>query len=73
MLDRKNDKEKLTDATIKILQGQEEIDDNQKYNNNLKKLFEGYIQDDNLSGLIELLISIIPEEKLLSILSQCNN
>ena len=35
MISRKNNKEKLTEATIKILQGQEEIDNKQNYNEQL--------------------------------------
>ena len=73
MISRKNNKEKLTEATIKILQGQEEIDNKQNYNEQLTKVIESYIQDDNLTELMNLFISIIAEDEILELLSQCNN
>lgn len=73
MISRKNNKEKLTEATIKILQGQEEIDNKQNYNEKLKKVVESYVQDNNLTELMDLFISIIAEDEILEILSQCDN
>lgn len=73
MISRKNNKEKLTEATIKILQGQEEIDNKQNYNEKLKKVVESYVQDNNLTELMDLFISIIAEDEILELLSQCDN
>ena len=73
MISRKNNKEKLTEATIKILQGQEEIDNKQNYNEKLTKVVESYVQDNNLTELMDLFISIIAEDEILEILSQCDN
>ena len=73
MISRKNNKEKLTEATIKILQGQEEIDNKQNYNEKLTKVIESYVQDNNLTELMDLFISIIAEDEILEFLSQCDN
>ena len=73
MISRKNNKEKLTEATIKILQGQEEIDNKQNYNEKLTKVIESYVQDNNLTELMDLFISIIAEDEILELLSQCDN
>lgn len=73
MISRKNNKEKLTEATIKILQGQEEIDNKQNYNEQLTKVVESYVQDNNLTELMDLFISIIAEDEILELLSQCDN
>lgn len=73
MISRKNNKEKLTEATIKILQGQEEIDNKQNYNEKLTKVVESYVQDNNLTELMDLFISIIAEDEILELLSQCDN
>lgn len=75
MISRKNDKEKLTEATIKMLQGQEEIEvtDKEDYNNKLTKVVECYVQDNNLTELIDLFVSMITEDELLEILSQCDS
>jgi len=73
MISRKNNKEKLTEATIKILQGQEEFDNKQNYNEKLTKVVESYVQDNNLTELMDLFISIIAEDEILEILSQCDN
>ena len=73
MISKKNDKEKLTEATIEMLQGQEEIDNKQNYNKQLTKLVENYVQDNNLSELMDLLISIVSEDEILEFLSQCDN
>ena len=73
MISRKNNKEKLTEATIKILQGQEEFDSKQNYNKQLTKVIESYVQDNNLTELMDLFISIIAEDEILEILSQCDN
>ena len=73
MISRKNNKEKLTEATIKILQGQEEFDNKQNYNEKLTKVVESYVQDNNLTELMDLFISIISEDEILEILSQCDN
>ena len=40
MISKKNDKEKLTEATIEMLQGQKEIDNKQNYNEKLTKVVE---------------------------------
>lgn len=73
MISRKNNKEKLTEATIKILQGQEEFDSKQNYNKQLTKVIESYVQDNNLTELMDLFISIIAEDEILELLSQCDN
>lgn len=73
MISKKNDKEKLTEATIEMLQGQEEIDNKQNYNKQLTKVVESYVQDNNLSELMDLLISIVSEDEILELLSQCDN
>ena len=75
MISRKNNKEKLTEATIKMLQGQEEIEivDKENYNNKLTKVVECYVQDNNLTELMDLFVSIITEDEILEILSQCEN
>ena len=73
MISRKNNKEKLTEATIEMLQGQEEIDNKQNYNEKLTKVVECYVQDNNLTELMDLFISIIAEDEILELLSQCDN
>ena len=73
MISKKNNKEKLTEATIEMLQGQEEIDNKQNYNKQLTKVVESYVQDNNLSELMDLLISIVSEDEILELLSQCDN
>lgn len=73
MISKKNDKEKLTEATIEMLQGQKEIDNKQNYNEKLTKVVESYVQDNNLTELMDLFISIIAEDEILEILSQCDN
>ena len=73
MISKKNDKEKLTEAAIEMLQGQEEIDNKQNYNKQLTKVVESYVQDNNLSELMDLLISIVSEDEILELLSQCDN
>ena len=73
MISKKNDKEKLTEATIEMLQGQEEIDNKQNYNEQLTKVVECYVQDNNLSELMDLLLSVVAEDEILELLSQCDN
>ena len=73
MISKKNDKEKLTEATIEMLQGQKEIDNKQNYNEKLTKVVESYVQDNNLTELMDLFISIIAEDEILELLSQCDN
>ena len=73
MISRKNNKEKLTEATIEMLQGQKEIDNKQNYNEKLTKVIESYVQDNNLTELMDLFISIIAEDEILELLSQCDN
>ena len=73
MISKKNDKEKLTEATIEMLQGQKEIDNKQNYNEKLTKVVESYVQDNNLTELMDLFISIIAEDEILEILKQCDN
>lgn len=73
MISKKNNKEKLTEATIEMLQGQEEIDSKQNYNEKLTKVVECYVQDNNLTELMDLFISIIAEDEILELLSQCDN
>ena len=73
MISKKNNKEKLTEATIEMLQGQKEIDNKQNYNEKLTKVVESYVQDNNLTELMDLFISIIAEDEILELLSQCDN
>ena len=73
MISKKNNKEKLTEATIEMLQGQEEIDSKQNYNEKLTKVVECYVQDNNMTELMDLFISIIAEDEILELLSQCDN
>ncbi len=73
MISKKNDKEKLTEATIEMLQGQKEIDNKQNYNEKLTKVVESYVQDNNLTELMDLFISIIAEDEILELLSQCDS
>lgn len=49
MNSKKDDKEQLTEATIETMQDQEEINNKQNYNEQLTKVIESYMQDNNLT------------------------
>lgn len=71
------DKEQLTQATMKALQGEEEKESDTKENckKHLKKLFECYADEDNITEFINTLINLVlkfaDDEGIVYILNWC--
>lgn len=63
-------KEELTDATMKVLQGQitNAIDARDDYKEQMKKIIESYADTDNLDEIGKMFVAVTNNEELMEIL-----